>query len=120
MIKNIIIGILLAVILGGGAWYYFTQVDHTPIGNIVKDPRAYDGRVITIAGEVTERTSLVFVKFFKLKDNTGEITVITKRSLPVVGAKERVKGKIEEAFTIGDQQMLVFVEEAEGVKVEKR
>jgi uncharacterized protein YjbJ (UPF0337 family) len=113
MIKNIIIGALIVVILGGGAWYYLTQVDHTPIEKILKNPRAYEGKAITIAGEVTDRTSLVIVKFFKLKDKTGEITVITKRSLPAVGAKERVKGKVQEAFAIGDQQMLVFVEESE-------
>jgi aspartyl/asparaginyl-tRNA synthetase len=118
MIKNIIIGVLIAVILGGGAWYYFIQVDHTPIEKILKNPRAYDGKEITIAGEVTDRTSLLFVKFFKLKDKTGEITVTTKKSLPAVGAKERVKGKVEEAFTIGDQQLLVFVEN-EGEKSQK-
>ncbi len=112
MIKNIIIGILIAVILGGGAWYYFTQVDHTPIEKILKNPRAYDGKTLTIAGEVTDRTSLMVIKFFKLKDKTGEITVITKRSLPAIGSKERVKGKVEEAFSLGDQQMLVFVEDA--------
>ena len=113
MIKNIIIGVLIAIILGGGAGYYFTQVDHTPIEKILKNPRAYDGKAITIAGEVTDRTSLLFVKWFKLKDKTGEITVITKKSLPAVGAKERVKGKVEEAFTIGNQQLLVFVESEE-------
>ncbi len=113
MLKNIIIGVSIAIILGGGAWYYFAQVEHTPIEKVLKNPRAYDGKVITIAGEVTDRTSLMFVKFFKLKDKTGEITVITKRSLPNVGAKERVKGKVEEAFSIGDQQTRVFVEEPE-------
>ncbi|MDA8083097.1 MAG: hypothetical protein M0024_05520 [Nitrospiraceae bacterium] len=110
MIRKIIIGVLLAAVLVGGGVYFFTQVDHTPIGKILKNPREYDGKVITIAGDVTDSTSLLVVKFFKLKDKTGEITVITKRSLPNVGAKERVKGHVEEAFSIGDQQMLVFVE----------
>src|SRR3990172_7700285 len=113
MIKNIIIGVLIAVIFGCGAWYYFTYVDHIPIGKILKNPRGYEGKNISIEGEVTSRTLLLFVKFFRLKDKTGEITVITKRTLPAVGARERVKGKAEEAFTLGDQQMLVFVEEAE-------
>ncbi|RPH52427.1 MAG: hypothetical protein EHM85_02905 [Desulfobacteraceae bacterium] len=111
MIKNIIIGILIAVILGAGVWFYFAQIDHTPIGKILMNPRAYDGKILTIAGKVTDRTSLMLIKFFILKDGTGEITVITQRSLPAMEAKERVKGKVEEAFSLGDKQLLVFVED---------
>jgi hypothetical protein len=111
MIRNVIIGVLLVLLAGAGIWYYLTSVDHTPIGKILNNPRDYDNKIITISGEVTDRTSLFFLKYFKLKDKTGEIVVVTDRALPVVGSKVRVKGKIEEAFAIGDQQMLVFVED---------
>ena len=110
MAKNIVIGIIVAAVLGFGAWFYITQIDSTPIGKILANPRDYDQKVLTISGEVTDRVSLVFVKFFKLKDKTGEMIVITDRSLPTVGSKERVKGVVNEAFAVGNEQMLVFVE----------
>jgi hypothetical protein len=110
MVKNIIIGALVVLIAAAGAWYYVSNVAHTPIGKVVENPRAYDGKDITISGQVTDRASLLFVKYFQLKDNTGEITVVTNRVLPSVGAKVRVKGHVEQAFAMGDKQMLVFVE----------
>jgi hypothetical protein len=59
----------------------------------------------------------VFLMFY-LKDKTVELVVVTDRALPVVGSKIRVKGRIEEAFSIGNQQMLVFVEETQAKKAQ--
>ena len=112
--QRIIVGIIALAILGGGIFYYFTKIDHTPIANILKNPREYDGKQLAIAGFVTDKTSLVFMKYFKVKDTSGEIIVITKRSLPEVGTNVRVKGIIEEAFSIGSEQLLVFIEKPEG------
>jgi DNA polymerase II small subunit/DNA polymerase delta subunit B len=108
--KRILIGVIVLALLGGGAYFYFAKVAHTPIASILKDPRKYDGKDITIAGEVTDKTSLFVVKYFRLKDRTGDIVVVTKRTLPSVGSKVRVKGRVEEAFSLGSEQMLVFVE----------
>ncbi len=66
-----------------------------------------------IEGEVTDRTGFfVVLKFFKLKDKTGEITVVTKKALPEIKSTVSVKGKTDEAFPIGDQKLLIFVEES--------
>jgi len=82
----------------------------TPINKILENPRDYGGKTVTVVGEVTEVNSLVFLKYFVVKDNTGEITVITKRPLPREGEKITVKGKVQEAFSIGDKQLIVIVE----------
>lgn len=113
--RKAIVGILVAVIivLGGGAWYYFRQTHRPTIEKILSNPKAYEGKVVTIEGEITDRTSFfVVLKFYKIKDNTGEIIVVTKRTLPEIRSRVLVKGKIDEAFTIGDQKLLVFVEES--------
>jgi hypothetical protein len=105
--------IVIAVAVGGTAWYYFSQICHPRIEMILNNPRAYGGKAVTIDGEVTERTSFfVVTKFYKLRGNTGEIIVVTKRILPEVRSKVSVRGKIDEAFPIGDQKLLVFVEES--------
>lgn len=111
---KVVIGLVIVLLMVAGAYFYFTKVDHTPIGNIMKDPRAYDEKSLTIAGEVTDRASLFVIKYFRVKDKTGEIMVVTRRSLPSIGSKVRVKGRVEEAFSIGTEQMLVFVENENG------
>ena len=113
--RRVIVAILVAVIIviGGGAWYYFRQTHRPSIEKILSNPKAYEGKVVTIGGEITDRTSFfVVLKFYKIKDNTGEIIVVTKRTLPEIRSRVLVKGKIDEAFTVGDQKLLVFVEES--------
>ena len=46
------------------------------------------------------------------KDKTGEIIVVTKKTLPGLKSTLRVKGKIDAVFTIGDLKLLVFSEDS--------
>ncbi len=113
MARKVIIAVLILLVIGGGTWYYFRQTHHTRIEKILGDPRAYEGKVVTIEGEVTDRTAFfVVVKFFKIKDKTGEITVVTKKTLPAVRSTVRVKGRVDELFSIGDENLVVFREES--------
>ena len=84
----------------------------TPIGKILADPRAYAGKTVTVSGEVTQMFSLVFLKYFRVRDETGEIVIVTDKPLPKVGTKIKVKGTVQEAFSIGDQQLIVIVEQS--------
>ncbi len=119
MAKKIVIAVLIVIVAGGGAWYYFSRIHHAPIEKILSNPKAYEGKIVTIEGEVTDKTAFfVVLKFFKVRDKTGEITVVTKNSLPEIKSKVRVKGKVDEAFSIGDQKLLVFA--AESVEQEGR
>jgi hypothetical protein len=61
-----------------------------------------------VSGEVTQTLSFVFIKYFKVRDGTGEITIVTEKPLPKIGTKIKVKGTVEEAFSIGDKQLLVI------------
>jgi len=45
-----------------------------------------------------------------VKDKTGQIVVVTKKPLPKEGAKITVKGTVREAFSLGDKQLIVIVE----------
>jgi hypothetical protein len=113
MVKKGIIAILIIIVIGSGVWYYFSHVRHPSIEKILSNPKAYEGKVITLQGEVTDRTSFfVVLKFYKLRDSTGEIIVVTKKNLPAVRSKVLVGGKIDEGFPIGDQRLLVFMEES--------
>ena len=115
MTKRVIIGISIVIVIAvaSAAWYYFSRVHHTPIEAILGNAKAYEGKEVTIEGAVTDRTAFfVVLKFFKLRDKTGEITVVTRKPLPELKSTVAVKGRIDQAFPIGDQKLLVFVEES--------
>ena len=100
------IGILLAVLLIGGCGSLMA----TPIKNILDNPRDYSDRTVRVTGEVTDTFSLFVIKYFMVKDSSGEITVVTTRPLPQRGSKITVKGIVHEAFSLGDTQLIVIVE----------
>jgi hypothetical protein len=82
----------------------------TQIGDIITNPRKYSGSEVTVSGEVTEVFSIVFMKYFIIRDKTGEITVITERPLPAKGEAIKVTGTVKEAFSLGSRTLLVIVE----------
>jgi hypothetical protein len=82
------------------------------IDEIKKEPGRMDGRVVTIAGTVTSATNLFAVKFFKVRDATGEIAVVTSSDLPKEGDPVTVTGKVNEAFSIGPHHLVVIEEQA--------
>ena len=83
----------------------------TSIGNILNRPRDYADKKVTVSGEVTEIFSLFVIKYFVVQDKTGQIAVISDKPLPREGITVRVTGTVKEAFSIGDQQLLVLIEE---------
>ncbi len=85
----------------------------TKIADIRNNPRHYADKEVTVSGEVTGTFSLVVVKYFTLRDNTGEITIVTQRPLPKEGEHLRVRGTVREAFSLGSESLLVIVEEPE-------
>lgn len=107
-IRRVGLAILFSSLILSGCDKLFS----TSIGKILADPRAYAGKTVTLSGEVTQIFSLIFIKYFRLRDETGEIVIVTDKPLPKVGAKIRVKGTVQEAFSIGDQQLIVIVEKS--------
>jgi hypothetical protein len=109
--KWIIPAILIVIAIGAGAWYYFSYIQPTAIEKIISNPSAFAGKEVTIEGEVTDRTAIFGVlKFYKVRDKSGEIIVVTRRSLPEIKSDMGVKGRIDDAFPLGDQKLVVFVE----------
>jgi hypothetical protein len=83
----------------------------TPIKKIIDNPRDYAGKTVTVSGEVKEVFGFFFMKYFVLNDGTAEIVVVTRKPLPKKGSTIRVKGKVNELFTLGETETLVIVEE---------
>ena len=81
-----------------------------PIADIQNHPREWVGKTVQVSGEVKDVFSLVFYKYFTVKDNTGEIQVVTSKPLPRKGEKIAVEGKVEEGFSIGSETRTVLRE----------
>lgn len=119
--RKIVIFVLMVLVIVGGGWYYFNRAHHTKIESILSNPKEFQGKEVTIEGEVTDRTAFfTTVKFFRLKDKTGEIIAVTQKTLPEIRSSVRLKGRIDETFPVGDQKFVVFmtglVEEISGNK----
>ncbi len=89
-----------------------TVATETTIGEIQGDPPAYEGKTVTVKGEVASRLSLILWKSYTVKDETGEITVVTKKAMPNVGAQVEATGRVEQGFSLGSTQSLVIVDES--------
>ena len=82
-----------------------------PIAIVLKDPRSFEGRSIILAGPVTSRQSMLSLRYFSLRDRTGEIRVVTPRTLPALGEQTSIHGTVQQAFAFGDRQLVVFRED---------
>ena len=112
MLESRIHRVGMAVLFSSLIMFGCSGLFSTPIGKILADPRAYAGKTVTVSGEVTQMFSLVFIKYFRVRDETGEIVIVTDKPLPKLGTKIKVKGTVQEAFSIGDQQLIVIVEQS--------
>jgi hypothetical protein len=80
------------------------------IRTILDDPRGYDGRRVTIAGEVRDSTNLLVLKWYRVEDESGSIVVVASGAVPMRGAKVSASGTVRQAFVIGDQSLTVILE----------
>ncbi len=111
--RGIVVLVIILILIGIGAWYYLSRVHVSEIESILSNPKAYEGKVVFIEGEVTDRTSFFgAIKFYKVRDKTGEIIVVTRKTLPELKSTIRVKGKIDQAFPVGDLKLVAFLEES--------
>ena len=93
-----------------------STLNTTPIQRIKSNPREYTDKRVKISGTVTETFSLLVLRYFILNDGTGEMYVVTKKSMPANGEKVKVSGTVRDAFSLGDIQLLVLLEDGEDAK----
>lgn len=82
----------------------------TPIKDILDDPARYKDPV-RIAGTVTNSVGLLGAGAYRVKDDTGTITVITTSGgVPREGAKVGVEGTVQSGYTLGSESLTVLKE----------
>ena len=110
MVKNKISKTILIILLFSLLLCHCSSLFTTPINKILENPRDYAGKTVTVSGKITRVFSFFIVKYFVVKDKTGGVTIVAEKALPKIGTKIKVKGTVKEAFSIGDQQLIVILE----------
>jgi aspartyl/asparaginyl-tRNA synthetase len=84
----------------------------TKIKDILDHSRNYENKEVTIYGTVTDAVSLLVVKYFEIRDDTGTIKVVTDKLLPTKGEKLKVTGRMT-AIEIGTERWIVLREKGD-------
>jgi aspartyl/asparaginyl-tRNA synthetase len=86
------------------------RISTTQIKQIQENPRQFSEKEVAINGQVVDTFSFIVVKYFSIRDDSGEIAVVTNKPLPKKGETIKVKGKVQEAFSLGTETLLVIIE----------
>lgn len=87
----------------------------TPVGDILAKPADFEGREVTVSGDVRNVVKLPFLPgFYSIRDKSGEIVVLTDGAVPAEGASVRIRARVESAATIGGRALGVHLREAGG------
>ena len=98
-----------------------TGCDYLPFGyvtvkEIAEAPAAFEGREVRIKGKADNATSVMGFRAFILRDDSGEILVVTEAELPAPGQPVAVKGKVRSAMIIGGSSVGLRVEETKRLR----
>lgn len=101
--------LVLAVLVAGLAGC--SSLRTLTIRELLDDAARYNGATVRIRGQVTENIGLQGAGAYRLSDETGTITVITKEGgAPSKGTEVAVQGRFRSAFTLGTNNAAVVVE----------
>jgi hypothetical protein len=85
----------------------------TPIRDLLNDPSRYDGKTVRVKGEVKGAVGGLGLGAYEIKDNTGQLTVVSDRKDPPrTGANLGVKGKFQALLSLGFKSLAVLKEES--------
>jgi len=89
---------------------------YTAVKEITEAPARFEGKEIKLKGYAQAATSLMGFRAFVLRDDTGEIMVVTTGELPVAGEPVALKGTVKSAVIIGGSSVGLRVEETKRLR----
>jgi hypothetical protein len=114
MNRKVVIALFAALVLAGCDYLPF---GYTPIKDIVAAPANFESKEVKIEGRVTEAIKLpILGQAFILRDESGEITVITNGALPSADAEVALTGIVKSTAIVGGQSLGLRVEETKRLR----
>jgi hypothetical protein len=94
-------------VLAGALVFSGCGVNATPVGDIAKSPASFDGKEVTLHGTAKDQTRipLIDMKSYVLKDNSGEIMILTNGDLPKTDEKLTVKVKVQNLAIVNGESL---------------
>lgn len=86
------------------------KVFNIPIEKLQKNPEEYHNKEIKIKGTVIKSASFLMQTGFIIKDDTGEIFVVSNKMPPKINNVVSLKGKIIIVGNINDKNFIYFKE----------
>ena len=102
--------IALAATLSGCA----LSLRNPDISELQRHPGRYQDRTVSVSGVVTSSwgVPLVPLRFYKVDDGTGEVTVLSQSSrMPARGERVRVKGRVQDVAMLGGRAVGLHIRE---------
>jgi len=100
--------IVTAVVMGGCDYLPF---GYTAIREITQAPGQFEGKEVRLKGQARGTLSILGLKAYTLRDETGEIPVVTSGALPAENAEIVIKGVVKSAVIVGGASLGLRVEE---------
>ena len=106
------VSLALSLVLSGCA----LAVRRPSIAELKYNPGRYQDHRVSIDGVVTSSwgVPLVPLRFYKVDDGTGEVTVIAQDGrLPTRGARVRVDGRVGDVASVGGQAIGLHIQQTD-------
>ena len=109
--------LFICVVLFAGVFIYQNESTSTSffstedIAQIKANSSEFHDKKVTLKGTVSSRFGLFGKGVYNLDDDSGSIIVITSKTIPESGKKVVVNGTVNQAFSFGESQMLVIIED---------
>ncbi len=71
------------------------------INKVLADPARYRNQDITLSGQVSDSYSVASRGAYKIRDDSGELWVVSEKGVPRTGAEVKVTGRVREGYNIG-------------------
>ena len=102
-----------AIAVGGCDYLPFGS---TPIREITTAPGQFEGKEVRLKGKASGTLNVFGFKAYTLRDDTGEIPVVTPDSLPAENSEVVVKGVVKSAIIVGGSSLGLHLEESKRLR----
>lgn len=107
------IALTLALPLSGCDYLPF---GYTPVREIVQAPGQFEGKEVKLKGQARGTLKLFGVGAYTLRDETGEIPVVTQGDLPAENSGIAIRGVVKSAVIVGGASLGLRVEESKRLR----
>ena len=89
---------------------------YTPIKEIAASPANFEGKEVKLKGKATRVTKFLGLRSFTVRDETGEISVVTEGALPPENSDVALKGTVKSAMIVSGKSVGLRVEETQRLR----